>query len=177
MPLVFRLIDPDLTKPANRAAFEALARWYADPAIKYAIRPNFQESFLPDPSAEELAEGYSRMAKLAWFIYSDEVLVGEVTLDAHFHMLCRPIERTGWVSVIIGERDFWRQGIGSEAMHFLEDTARAMGLHRIELGVFSFNERAMRLYDKLGYTECGRTAHFTYKPDQWHDDIRMEKWL
>ena len=177
MPLVFRLIDADLTRPANRTAFKALARWYADPAIKYAIRPNFQESPLSDPSAEELADGYARMAKMAWFIYLDEILVGEVTLDAHFHLLCKPVERTGWVSVIIGERTLWRKGLGSEAMRFLENTARALGLQRIELGVFSFNEPAIRLYEKLGYTECGRTVHFTYKPDQWYDDIRMEKWL
>lgn len=35
----------------------------------------------------------------------------------------------------------------------------------------------LSLYRKLGYTECGRLEHFTYKPDRWYDDIRMEKWL
>ena len=177
MPLIYRLIQTDLENSTNWAAFETLARWYADPAIKYAIRPNFKEELMPDPSAEQLAAGYRLQDKLAWFIYEDDRLIGEVTLDPQFKMLCKPVEKTGWISLIIGEQDCWRRGYGSEAMQFLENTCRVMDLKRIELGVFAFNEPAIRLYQRLGYTECGRLKHFTYKPDRWYDDIRMEKWL
>lgn len=177
MPLIFRQIDTNLEDPANRAAFGTLARWYADPVIKYAIRPNFKEEAMADPSADQLAAGYRHFDKMAWFIYDEQVLIGEVTLDPHFQMLSRPVERTGWVSVIVGEHDYWRHGVGSAAMRFLEDTCRALGMQRIELGVFEFNERALGLYEKLGYTECSRLEHFTFKPDRWYADIRMEKWL
>lgn len=172
MDLTYRL-----AVPSDREGFAALARWYQDPQIKYVIRPNFKETEMPDLSAELMAAEYSVHKKLAYFIYNGTALIGEVTVDTQFHMLYRPVEKTGWISVIIGEPAYWRCGIGSAAMQFLEERCRTLGMQRIELGVFEFNERAISMYKKLGYTEIGRFAHFTYQPDKWYDDIRMEKWL
>jgi RimJ/RimL family protein N-acetyltransferase len=166
-----------LADPSDLDAFAALARWYRNPEIKYFIQPNFDEAEMPDMTAEQIAAGYCRKDKLAYFIYDGSDLIGEVTIDTHFPMLHRSVEKTGWVSVIIGEPEYWRKGVGSAAMHFLEETCRSIGMQRIELGVFAFNERAFRMYQKLGYTEFGRIAHFTYQSGRWYDDIRMEKWL
>lgn len=56
----------------------------------------------------------------------------------------------------IGDKASWGKGYGTEAMKlllaygFLE-----MNLHRIYLRVFSFNNRAIQLYKKLGFQQEG----------------------
>jgi RimJ/RimL family protein N-acetyltransferase len=62
-------------------------------------------------------------------------------------------------------------------VRYLEDQIREAGCRRIELGVFEFNQRACRLYRKLGYREIGRIDDFTYWKGTMWQDIRMEKYL
>jgi RimJ/RimL family protein N-acetyltransferase len=173
MDLSFRqLISPE------PQFFAALARWYSDPDIKYAIRPNFLEGEMPDLTEAQLAAEFGRNpGKNIYVIEDTGRLIGEVTLDTAFQKLCSPAGRTAWISLLVGEKDYWRLGVGWSAMQFLEATCRKMDLNRIELGVFEFNQAAQRLYRKAGYVVICRTEHFTYRPDKWYADIRMEKWL
>lgn len=47
------------------------------------------------------------------------------------------------------------QGVGARFMLAAENDARALGVRRPTLGVFAHNERARRLYLRLGYVEEG----------------------
>ena len=55
-----------------------------------------------------------------------------------------------------------------------------LGLHRISLGVFAFNTRALHVYRELGFTEEGRIRDHWFRDGAWHDDVRMailaEEW-
>ena len=62
-------------------------------------------------------------------------------------------------------------------MALYDEKCRSLGYRRIELGVFSHNAGAIRLYEKSGFTKIGVIPHFTYSQGQWRDDIRMEKIL
>jgi hypothetical protein len=54
--------------------------------------------------------------------------------------------------ITIGESDAWGKGYGTEATQLMLDHAfGAMGLHRIALFVFEFNERAVRAYKRCGF--------------------------
>jgi len=46
-----------------------------------------------------------------------------------------------------------REGLGREAMRRFEETAAAMGFHRVLLHVFADNEPARSLYRSIGYIE------------------------
>jgi RimJ/RimL family protein N-acetyltransferase len=46
-------------------------------------------------------------------------------------------------------------------------------LHRIELDVFAFNERAIRTYEKLGFQREGVKRDMLYYNHQYHDAILM----
>lgn len=48
--------------------------------------------------------------------------------------------------------EFQGQGYGQAAMTALEEKVRELGLNRIGLHVFGHNQRAFRLYQKMGYT-------------------------
>jgi len=74
----------------------------------------------------------------------------------------------------IGEKDSWGQGIGAEATKLLLDYAFGeMNLHRIFLRVFSFNERALNLYKKIGFKTEGEMRESLYRNDKWHNIILM----
>ena len=55
-----------------------------------------------------------------------------------------------------------------------------LGLHRLELDVFSFNPRARRVYEKLGFQVEGVRRQAIPDGDGWGDDILMamleEEW-
>lgn len=67
------------------------------------------------------------------------------------------VDRNAIVGIFIGEKDRWGKGYGQEAMRLLLDYAfNLLNLHNITLGVFSFNERAIRCYQRLGFRKIGR---------------------
>jgi diamine N-acetyltransferase len=74
----------------------------------------------------------------------------------------------------IGEKEYWGQGYGAEALRLLLRYAfLELGLHRVCLRVFSFNTRAIRLYKKLGFQEEGRLRESLFRSGQWHDTLIM----
>ncbi|GKV56404.1 acetyltransferase [Sporosarcina sp. NCCP-2222] len=74
----------------------------------------------------------------------------------------------------IGEKDFHGKGYGREALTLLLDYAfREINLHRVALRVFSFNERAISLYEKIGFQHEGASREALFRNGQWHDVICM----
>lgn len=74
----------------------------------------------------------------------------------------------------IGEKEYWGKGYGREALKLLLDYAfLEMNLHRVSLRVFSFNEKAIKLYEKLGFKQEGISRQFLFREGQWHDLVHM----
>ncbi|TQR30164.1 GNAT family N-acetyltransferase [Brevibacillus brevis] len=74
----------------------------------------------------------------------------------------------------IGEKEYWGKGYGREAMKLLLDYAfLEMNLHRVSLRVFSFNERAIKLYERLGFKQEGISRQFLFREGKWHDIVHM----
>jgi ribosomal protein S18 acetylase RimI-like enzyme len=53
------------------------------------------------------------------------------------------------------------QGIGRALISYCEDRARSLGLHRLVLSVIVHNEKAARLYERLGFV---RAEHRDWRP-------------
>lgn len=67
------------------------------------------------------------------------------------------INRSAMFGILIGEKEYWDRGYGSEATRLLLDYAfNLLNLHSVMLGVFGFNERAIRSYEKVGFKVIGR---------------------
>jgi hypothetical protein len=57
------------------------------------------------------------------------------------------------VGILLGEKDTWGHGYGPEALRLLLDHAyRDLGLTQISLCVHATNARAIRAYEKVGFT-------------------------
>ena len=72
------------------------------------------------------------------------------------------------------EREFRGQGVGSALIAAaLAWARRARKLRWIELSVFAHNQGALRLYERLGFSEIGRTPD-AYRVGEHHiDDVHM----
>jgi RimJ/RimL family protein N-acetyltransferase len=96
----------------------------------------------------------------------DDRLVGQISLQVPFWQ-----HRFGDLGLSMAERG---EGFGGEAIRLVLGFAfRELNLHRVQLGVFSYNQRAYALYKKLGFVEEGRRRHLLRRDGAWHDDIVM----
>jgi RimJ/RimL family protein N-acetyltransferase len=86
-----------------------------------------------------------------------------------------------WVGIAIGERENWSKGYGTDAMRVVLRYAFAeLGLHRVTLGVFKYNPRAIRSYEKAGFSVEGCERECLHRDGEWADIIIMgilrEEW-
>jgi RimJ/RimL family protein N-acetyltransferase len=83
--------------------------------------------------------------------------------------------RTADFSIGIGAKDCWGKGYGAEATRLMLDYGfTGLGLHNIQLSVFSFNERAIRVYRRVGFREIGRRREALRSGGHVHDVIYMD---
>lgn len=85
-----------------------------------------------------------------------------------------PETRSASVGIMIGEKDCWGQGYGTDAMRsMLRFGFEEMNLHRIELDVFAFNERARASYRKCGFVDEVRKRQERFQEGRFIDAITM----
>ncbi|HET9852080.1 MAG TPA: GNAT family protein, partial [Candidatus Limnocylindrales bacterium] len=136
--------------PENVAAFQ---RWYADPEVARLAR--YQDSPMRSDEIDRFfqlrALGHESLT-MAIHERDGDRLIGSCAFSqvdgengsAMFH-------------ITIGEKDAWGRGYGTEATQLMLDHAfGTLGLHRIALTVFEFNERAIRAYRRCGFLVEGR---------------------
>ncbi len=79
-----------------------------------------------------------------------------------------------WVGIGLGERDYWGKGYGTDAMLLLLRYAfTELNLFRVSLGVFEYNPRALRSYEKAGFTVEGRERQKVLRDNRRWDNIYM----
>ncbi len=86
----------------------------------------------------------------------------------------RPEDRNVELGIMIGDKSFWSSGYGTDAMlTLLRFAFEQMNLHKVALGVFEFNERALAVYRKCGFVEEGRFRDDYFQDGRYWDIIRM----
>ena len=166
-----------LTRPSLEIV-ATLNKWENDPALTALIHPNRNKVELErnNPVTVEILKERLEHSQI-YLIYADSELVGEMNFQIDPRHLFKREIGSVWIGINIGEASARGKGIGTQAMRYLEEVIRVQGFRRIELGVFEFNKRAIKLYKKMGYQEIGRIDAFTYWNEKMWQDIRMEKRL
>ena len=82
--------------------------------------------------------------------------------------------RNAEVGIVIGKKEYWNKGYGTDAMMTILDFAfNLMNLHRVYLRVYSFNERGIRSYEKSGFRKEGVMRDDLFAQGKYHDTIIM----
>ena len=167
-----------LLEKITDAELELLNKWDNDPELVPYIR------YSPDKKTLEekrlfTKEKFEEQQKdhYLYMVYLGTKAVGTFNFMIDPDVLFKKEPGTGWPGIVIGEKSAHGRGIGSKIMTFIEDELRKKDIRRIELGVFEYNEKAIRLYKKCGYKEIGKIPDFTFWDDKMWQDIRMEKYI
>ena len=85
------------------------------------------------------------------------------------------INQTADVGIFIGDKNYWNKGYGTEAFSLLLDYGfKALNLHNIFLKVYSYNKRAIKSYEKIGFKVIGIRREALYRNMERHDEIFMD---
>lgn len=80
-------------------------------------------------------------------------------------------DRRAQLGILIGEKDAWDQGYGSEAVVLLLNWLfNHRNFHRVWLTVQANNPRAMRVYEKVGFSPEGIWREHNFYDGHWHDE-------
>lgn len=115
-----------------------------------------------------------------WFsirALADDKLLGDIDLFVYNWP-----GRDAFVGLGIGEREFWGKGYGTDVMRvILRYAFTEVNLNRVTLNVFEYNPRAIRSYEKAGFSHEGRERKFLNKEGKRWDMLFMgilrEEWM
>lgn len=82
--------------------------------------------------------------------------------------------RSAELGIFIGDKALWNKGFGTEVMKLLlRHGFTTLNLHRIYLRVFENNHRAIRTYEKAGFTQEGRMRQAEFRDNKYLDVLIM----
>jgi len=83
-------------------------------------------------------------------------------------------ERGAELGIMIGAKDEWNKGYGTEAMRLLcKHSFETLNLYRLYLHVYEDNPRAIRSYEKVGFVHEGRLRAARYENGRYTDVLSM----
>lgn len=78
------------------------------------------------------------------------------------------------VGIFIGDKNYWGKGYGTDAMKtFINFIFNELNVNKVKLATVSFNERAIRCYEKCGFKQEGVLRQEIFKGGKYHDEIIM----
>lgn len=103
-------------------------------------------------------------------VKNDDTLLGNISL-----MKINRADRTCTLGIFIGDEENRNKGYGAEAIKLILDFAfNFQNMHNVDLEVFSYNKRAIKCYEKVGFKICGTRHEASYMDGKYHDIIQME---
>ena len=147
-----RLLDSDPTDVSS------------EKKIKEHIEKRSEDGFKPDQYPFSIR------------MLSEDKLIGFVGLWTDL------VHMEGWVGIGIGEREYWGKGYGTDAMRLILQYAfTEVNLQRVSLALHSYNERALKSYEKAGFRLEGRSRGDQHREGKRTDTLWMgilrDEWL
>jgi RimJ/RimL family protein N-acetyltransferase len=108
---------------------------------------------------------------------AEDKLIGIVSLWVHSWT-----HSDAWIGIIIGDREYWGKGYGTDAMYLIVQYGFVeLNLRRISLGLHAYNERALKSYQKVGFELEGQMRGDGLRDGVRYDSLWMgilrEEWL
>ncbi len=160
-------------RPANREDLPLFVTWLSNPEMREYITIRYISEALEERWFEGLTGdlGGAAPARLHFVIETreGERPIGVVGIEG-----INWRDREAEVGIIVGEPEFWGRGYGSDAMRtILKVGFDWYNLHRIYLHVVADNTRAVRSYEKCGFTHEGRKREAVFIDGQYRDLLLM----
>jgi len=162
-----------LLRPVKRSDISYFLKWFNDPEILQYVG-----LYLPmtEMSEEKFIEDLGTTRARSDVVLVIEAIEGDSTKpigSCGLHNIS-PKDHNALFGIVIGEKDYWSKGYGTEAARLLIDYGfQQLNLHRISSGALAFNDRSIKLHKKLGFREEGRLRQAMFKNGQYHDHVQF----
>lgn len=167
--VVFLRGENVVLRPLGKSDLPRLLRWINDPEVRH-----FLEAYLPmsEKDEEDWLEnlGKRKPNEILLAIETvDGVHIGNIGLHRiHWR------DRTATTGAMIGEKEYWGKGLGTEAKMLLLDYAfNTLNLRKICSQVLAFNKRSAAYSKKCGYVEEGVFREHIFRNGEYHDLINL----
>lgn len=165
------IIDQVQLRPIERDDLPRFVAWFGDPEVRRHLL-----LYLPFSLAQEerwfenLLERLERQEEVILAIEtSDGAHIGNIGLHSIDWK-----NRSAEMGITIGEKEYWNQGYGTNAIRTLLGLAfREMNLHRVFLRVDADNGRGIHCYEKAGFRQEGTLREVTFKEGAYCDQYLM----
>ncbi len=145
-------------------------RWFNDPQVTRFMN----KGLVPNTEAAQAAllEAMSQSpsdVQLAIVSRADDRLIGLIGI----HRIDW-VHRHGDMSVVIGDREYWSQGVAAEAIGALcEHAFTKLNLHKITAGLWEPNVPCRRAFEKNGFVLEGVMKEQFFCQDEYVNEIRL----
>ena len=142
-----------LLRPIRRLDLANFVRWFNDPeVIQYLgvylpMTEMAEEKWIEDLGGAKAATQVNLMIEAVE--EGGNRAIGELGLSS-----IHPKDHHATFGILIGEKEYWSRGYGTEAARLLINYGfEQLNLRRINSGVIAFNERSLRLHRRVGFSE------------------------
>ncbi|HEY4705289.1 MAG TPA: GNAT family protein [Thermoplasmata archaeon] len=154
-------------RPLQKEHLPRCVTWFNDPDVTYFLG---REGPLTMAEEERWFAEYRQ--KIDEEIYAIEVN-GDHIGNVGLHWIDRA-NRKANVGIVIGEKERWSQGYGTDAMRtILRYAFQRVNLHKVNLDVLDYNDRAIRVYEKCGFATEGVRRDEIWKRGRFANLVRM----
>jgi RimJ/RimL family protein N-acetyltransferase len=150
----------------ERTDIPTFVRWFSDPEVREFLLIN-----RPISIAEEELWFERQLKDQDSELFAIETHDGRHIGNIGLHSLDW-VHRSAELGIVIGERECWGQGYGSDAIRTLLRFAfDELNLHRVYLKVYEDNTRGIRAYEKCGFQCEGRLREAVYRKGRYYDEL------
>ncbi len=98
----------------------------------------------------------------------EHISIGCISLKINFQ------DRHAELALLIGEKEYWGRGFGTQSSRLMIQYAfKKLRMHKVWLGVYAYNTRALFLYHKLGFIQEGILREQVCYKKKYYDEIIM----
>lgn len=148
-----------------------LVKWWNDPQAAalqtIVVRPQLESAIVEKYRSWSTNKDFTG-ALFSIVAQEDDGLIGSISL-----LGAQVPTRAATLAISIGP-EHWSRGLGTDALRvMLRYGFHELGLNRIGLGVWAFNDRAIAAYRKVGFVEEGRRRQMTFHAGRFYDEVLM----
>ncbi len=159
----------------TREDVQRLSEWLDDPevnAVWFGVGDNgkplhatYEPAAILAGGADEWDQIFNDESRTIFSVYSgDGEHIGEGQLLVDWPLL------EAQAHLLVGRKDLWHQHYGTSGLFALLDHAFGpLGLHRVWVDVYDYNEPGMQMVQHVGFVLEGRLRKTHRKNDEWFD--------
>lgn len=167
-PVVFLRGQKVILRPLMKSDMSTVVRWINDPDVREFIE-------MPFPKTEAEEDEWFRVLGRddKNIVLAIETLEGAFIGEMGIHRI-NWIDRVGTTGALIGNKEYWGKGFGTDAkMILLEYAFHTLNLHKLYSRVIEYNKRSLDYSLHCGYRVEGVRKLHSFKKGKYWDVIEL----